>query len=64
MFKQANENYNMTQWFCQLESSKEENMEPWEIRANNKAIVLCGVAVPTSFSFLRVITEALNGLNN
>lgn len=24
-------------------------MEPWVIRANNKSIVLCSVATPTSF---------------
>lgn len=39
-------------------------MEPWEIRANNKAIVLRRLAMPTSFPSERVMTEALNGYNN
>lgn len=32
---------------------RERDMEPWEIRANNKAIVLCGVAMPFGFSLCK-----------
>lgn len=39
-------------------------MEPWEIRANNKAIVLCRDAVLSAFPSVKVMTEALNGYNN
>lgn len=37
-------------------------MEPWVIRANNKAIVLCRVATPTSFPTVRVMSEKNIGL--